>query len=105
MSLHRTPVLNKELGQEQLLCESKHVFEEELMITAEESNFSFSVNSQSLLWFEHRRGRLTASKFGAICRTSEVLLKSLVREVLQLHIIPKTEGLLNHNTQPIRRCA
>ena len=73
------------------------MFDEELVITAEESDFLFCstlLQSQSLLWFEHRRGRLTASKFGAICHTSVYKpSKSLVQEILQMCVVPKTEAM------------
>ena len=43
-----------------------------------------SLQSQSLLWFEHRKGRITASQFGAVCRTSiQSPSRSLLDRILQ----------------------
>jgi len=62
----------REMDDDELLCECEKVFDE-LVVTDRESDFLFrsTINqSHSLLWYEHRRGRLSASKFGAICCTS-----------------------------------
>ena len=68
LSLYRPKY--RELEPDQLLSKCKEIFEKELIVTPEEARFLFdstTLQSQSLLWYEHRRGRLTASKFGAIC--------------------------------------
>ena len=31
---------------------------------------STELQAHSLIWFEHREGRITASQFGAVCRSS-----------------------------------
>lgn len=84
------------MDKKDLLKECEKVFEE-LSITGEESSFLFKstvLQSDSLLWFEHRKGRLTASKFGAITRTSlESPSKSLVDSILQRKSIPKTAAM------------
>lgn len=57
------------MDTEELMQACKDVFDE-LCITEEESKFLFQftvLQSKCLLWFEHSRGRLTASKFGDIC--------------------------------------
>lgn len=55
---------------------------------------STCLQTQSQLWFEHRKGRLTASKFGAICRTSiSTPSKSLVSQILQVGSLPKSAAL------------
>ena len=87
----------KKLNPDQLQCKCKNVFEKEFVITPEESKFLFDstiLQSHSLFWFEHRRGRLTASKFGAICRTSVGKpSKSLLSEILHRKLVPKTKAI------------
>lgn len=47
-----------------------------------------------MTWFEHRKGRLTASQFGAICRTSgDKPAKSLVKQLLQRDSTAKSAAL------------
>ena len=61
------------LSHQVLQRESACVFEEELKVTADESKYLAScthLQSQCTTWFEQRKGRLTASHFGAICHTS-----------------------------------
>ena len=42
------------------------------------------MQSESLLWFEHRKGRITASPFGAVCNTSaQNPSKSLIEAIPQ----------------------
>ncbi len=65
----------RDLQADQLHTECVRVFNEELSVTPAESHFLFKsthLQSQSSLWFLHRKGRLTASSFGAICKTSLV---------------------------------
>ena len=51
-------------------------------------------SSNLIFGFEHRKGRLTASKFGAICRTSlSKPSKSLVDQILQQSSPPKSAAL------------
>ena len=52
------------------------------------------LQSDSLLWFEHRKGRITASNFGAVCRTStESPSKSVIEAILQVKKMPKLPAL------------
>ena len=55
---------------------------------------STRLQTQSHTWFEHRKGRLTASKFGAICHTSVTKPSmSLVAQIFQLRPMPKSAVL------------
>lgn len=87
----------KKLDREELLNECDRVLIEELIITNEESNFLFhstKLQAQSLIWHEHRRGRLTASKFGAICKTSiDKPSKSIVKEIIYGGTVPNTPAV------------
>ena len=94
MSLGR--VQYREMDADKLLYMSEQVFNE-MIVTGEESNFLFhstEKQSNSHLWYQHRKGRLTASNFGAICRTSlESPSKSLAESILQQCIVPKTAAM------------
>lgn len=94
MSLGR--VQYREMDADKLLYNCEQVFNE-MVVTGEESNFLFhstKKQSNSLLWYQHRRGRLTASKFGAIsCTSLESPSKSLVESILQQRIVPKTAAM------------
>ena len=95
LSLYRAKYKN--LSQEDLLKECDRVLKEELLITNDESAFLFNstrLQAQSLLWHEHRRGRLTASKFGAICKTSVAKpSRSTLNEILCGGTVPNTEAV------------
>lgn len=63
----------KELSSAHLQVECERIFTNDLKVTKEEAKFlaeSTKLQSRSLVWHEHRMGRLTASKFGAICHTN-----------------------------------
>ena len=52
------------------------------------------LQAQSTVWFEHRKGRLTTSRFGAIRRTSvDKSAKSLVVQLLQRKLTAKSAAL------------
>ena len=52
------------------------------------------LQAQSTVWFEHRKGRLTTSQFGAIRRTSvHKSAKSLVVQLLQRKLTAKSAAL------------
>ena len=88
----------KKLSPTVLAKECERVFNEELKLSSEESKYlaeSTRLQAQSHTWFEHRKGRLTASKFGAICHTSITKpSQSLVAQILQLSPMPKSAALL-----------
>ena len=63
----------KKLSPAILLECCKEVFTSDLKITEQESHYLAEcthLQSQSPTWFKHRKGRLTAFKFKAICHTS-----------------------------------
>lgn len=84
----------KTLEKPALIEECQRVFSEELAITPIESHYlmkSTVLQSHSLVWFAHRKGRLTASRFFNICRTSiEKPSKSLIDSVFRNGTTVKT---------------
>ena len=60
---------------------------EELIITKGEADYlerSTTLQSRSAVWFAHRNGRITASKFKDVCHTSIASpSKSVVHSILQ----------------------
>lgn len=88
----------KDYTQEELRKECTRVFSEELKITTEESEYLAEctrLQSQSSVWWEHRQGRLTSSKFFAICRTSTSKpAKSLDQSIMSLQSSPKSAPLM-----------
>lgn len=62
----------KELTQEELEAKCEDIFNG-LEISDKEAAYlteATKLQSKSLIWFEHRKGRITASKFRAVCSTS-----------------------------------
>ena len=76
-----------------MAVECRRVFIEELTMTPSESHYLFkstTLQSQTPIWYEHRKGRLTSSQFGAICKTSvQNPSKSLIRSILERKIMPR----------------
>ena len=65
---------HKAFSHGDLMKECERVFKK-LNITSEAAVYLADctrLQSQSHIWYEHRRGRLTASKFKSICHTSPV---------------------------------
>eukprot|EP00731_Ephydatia_muelleri_P003205 Em0001g3205a len=61
------------MSKEDINLECHRIINEEIKITQEEADYlekSTKLQAQSLLWFAHRRGRITASKFSAVLHTS-----------------------------------
>ena len=87
----------QKLSPSMLAQESQRVFEKELKVTNAEAMYLTQctrLQAQSTVWFEHRKGRLTASRFGAICRTSvDKPAKSLVVQLLQRKSTAKCAAL------------
>lgn len=89
---------------DELASECERVFEE-MSVSVEESEFLFRATtkqSKSLLWYEYKKGRLTASHFGNICRTSvESPSKSVINQILQENKISEVPamkwGIKNEN--------
>ena len=60
------------MSDEELFNESEEVMNT-IKFSEDDAKYLAEVTklqSDSLLWFEHCKGRITASKFGAVCRTS-----------------------------------
>ena len=76
----------KGLNKSQLFNACQSAFEA-ITITTEEAIYleqSTRLQAQSSVWFEHRKGRLTASKFGQISRTNPTCPSlSLLKDVMQ----------------------
>lgn len=75
----------KTMTSARLSVECKSVFDS-IKVTKAEADFlakSTSLQSECPLWYQHRIGRLTASKFGLICRTTiDSPSQSLVSSIL-----------------------
>lgn len=84
-SLHKHEYKKLEKGELEALCEEKFA-KGIMLITHDEAAYleeSTRLQAQSLLWFEHRIGRLTASKFLAVSRASlDPPPASLVKEIM-----------------------
>ena len=89
----------KELSKSELEKVCQYIFHT-LSMTSEESTLLFQstlLQSNSILWYEHRKGRLTASTFGDVFHTL-VLLK-------QLHYLCRRgRNFLRTNWWVWRRC-
>lgn len=74
------------LGEAELHTKCDQVFKQ-LSISTDEADYlskATILQSESSLWFEHRKGRITASQFGAVCWTSlDSPSKSLLERILQ----------------------
>ena len=78
-------VKNKQLSAFEMEKKCKTIFES-MKITGEEAEYleqSTKLQAQSNLWFEHRKGRLTASKFARISRARIDSSRSLLKSVMQ----------------------
>ena len=86
---HYQKMSNSELQQE-----SQRVFEGQLRVTDADLAKCTQLQSQSSVWFEHRKGRLTASKFRAICHTSiSKPSESLISQVFQQNPSPQSAAI------------
>ena len=101
MSLHHPRYA--QLNEEELKLECKRVFEQELVVTQAEADYlkqSTRLQSQSLTWFNHRRGRITASKFGLVFHTSlsspaQSLVDSILKPATKIHSPALEWGVTN----------
>ena len=77
----------RELTTSDIQARCQELFSE-LKVTEDEAAYlaeATKLQSQSLLWFEHRRARITASKFHTVCHTSLTSpSRSLVRQILTI---------------------
>eukprot|EP00731_Ephydatia_muelleri_P003102 Em0001g3102a len=61
------------ISKDELEIECDRIFREGLKTTQGEADYlekCTKLQTQSVLWFSHRKGRITASKFSAVCHTS-----------------------------------
>ena len=61
------------ISKEELEVECDQMFREGLKITQDEADYlekCTKLQTQSVIWFSHRKGRITASKFSAVCHKS-----------------------------------
>lgn len=83
----------KNLSSNDLAIECQRVFDEDLTMTPSESHYLFKstmLQSHSSIWYQHRKGRLTASQFGDICKTSlKSPSQSLIQSILERKSTPK----------------
>lgn len=86
----------QKLSTSELQEESLRVFKE-LSVSDSEAKYlthSTQLQSRSSVWYEHRKGRLTASRFRSICHTSpHQPSRSLIGQVLQQTPPPKSAAL------------
>ena len=86
-----------EMSHGDLLAECNQIFRSKFRVTSDEAEYlaySTHLQSQSLLWFEHRKGRLTSSQFGPISRTSLAKpSRSLVSRILQQNPPPMSPAI------------
>ena len=86
-----------QMSHDMLMAECENVFHSNIAVTKEEADYleqSTVLQSESLLWFEHRKGRITASHFGSVFHTSlDSPSSSLINSVLQQRPIPDVAGL------------
>ena len=62
----------KDMTEPELSAECEHIFKE-MVVSQQEADYlarSTTLQAESLLWYEHRLGRLTASRFSSVCHTS-----------------------------------
>ena len=94
-SLHKVPY-NK-MTPEELNAECQVIFQTKLVVSKDEASYLEQVTrlqSQSILWHQHRTGRVTASKIFAVARTSiENPSRSLIKEMMETKVHAHTEVL------------
>lgn len=87
---------HQNISEQELKEECKKAFKA-MKISKEEDDYlarSTLLQSKSLVWFQHRRGRLTASRFYSICRTKiQNPSQSLISAIFQLKTGPKTAAI------------
>ena len=86
----------RNMSDEELYNESEEVMNT-IKFSEDDAKYLAEVTklqSDSFLWFEHRKGRITASNFGAVCRIStESPSKSVIEAILQVKKMPKVPAL------------
>lgn len=81
-----------QMFHDKLMAECENVFHSNIAVTKEEADYleqSTVLQSESLLWFEHHKGRITASHFSSVFHTSlDSQFSSLISGILQQKPIP-----------------
>ena len=87
----------KDLDRRNLLKECEQVFKS-LSVSPAEAEYltqSTLLQSSSAVWYTQRKGRITASNFGAVCHTSITQpSRSLVDKIAQRCSVPKVPALI-----------
>lgn len=87
-SLHTTKCTT--MTEEELIMACQDAFVNKLEITPDEALYleeSTRLQSQSILWHQHRIGRITASKFFAVVRTSiDSPSPSLIKDLMEMKV-------------------
>ena len=87
----------KRLAEKELYDKCDEIFQHGLKVSQQEVRYlseATRLQSESLLWFEHRKGRITTSQFGAVCRTCiDAPSQSLIKRIMQQVPTPKVAAL------------
>ena len=92
------------LNQDELQAKCEEVFSQ-LKVTQAEADYlekSTKLQHQSILWYKHRKGRITASKIFSVCHTSltkpsKVLINSILQENPRVHAASLEWGIKNES--------
>ena len=85
----------KQLAEKDLYDKCDEIFQHGLKVSQQEAQYlseATCLQSESLLWFEHRKGRITTSQFGAVCRTC-IDAPSQVKRIMQQVPTPKVAAI------------
>ena len=86
----------RSLSESELKAECEKIFKE-MKVTKEEAEYvvaSTTLQSKSLLWYEQRKGRITASHFGSVFNTRiNPPSESLISTILQEELFPSTAAI------------
>ena len=87
----------EQLTKNELEEKCEEILQHGLKISQHESEYlseATRLQADSLLWFEYRKGRITASQFGPVFRTNiDSPSQSLVKRIMQQVSIPKAAAL------------
>jgi len=97
-----------QMFHDKLMAECENVFHSNIAVTKEEAGYleqSTVLQSESLLWFEHHKGRITVSHVGSVFHTSlDSLSSSMISRILQQRPIPDVAGLRwGRENEPLAR--
>ena len=101
----------EQLTKNELEEKCEEILQHGLKISQHESEYlseATRLQADSLLWFEYRKGRITASQFGPVFRTNiDSPSQSLVKRIMQQVSIPKAAALewgKTHEPQARKEC-